>query len=37
MGRPSTIYARVDGSAEHVERVEVAGSGVVVARGTLCL
>jgi trans-2,3-dihydro-3-hydroxyanthranilate isomerase len=31
--RPSTLYARVDGSAEQVERVEVGGSAVVVARG----
>ncbi len=33
IGRPSTLYARVDGSAERVERVEVGGSAVVVARG----
>jgi trans-2,3-dihydro-3-hydroxyanthranilate isomerase len=33
IGRPSTLYARVDGSAEDVERVEVGGSAVVVARG----
>jgi trans-2,3-dihydro-3-hydroxyanthranilate isomerase len=33
IGRPSTLYARVDGSAEQVERVEVGGSAVVVARG----
>jgi trans-2,3-dihydro-3-hydroxyanthranilate isomerase len=31
--RPSTLYARVDGSADRVERVEVGGSAVVVARG----
>jgi trans-2,3-dihydro-3-hydroxyanthranilate isomerase len=31
--RPSKLYARVDGSAEQVERVEVGGSAVVVARG----
>jgi trans-2,3-dihydro-3-hydroxyanthranilate isomerase len=31
--RPSTLYARVDGSAERIERVEVGGSAVVVARG----
>ena len=31
--RPSTLYARADGSAENVERVEVGGSTVVVARG----
>ena len=33
IGRPATLYARVDGSAEHVERVEVSGAAVVVARG----
>jgi len=31
--RPSKLYARVEGSADHVERVEVGGSAVVVARG----
>jgi trans-2,3-dihydro-3-hydroxyanthranilate isomerase len=31
--RPSTLYARVEGSAEKVELVEVGGSAVVVARG----
>jgi trans-2,3-dihydro-3-hydroxyanthranilate isomerase len=31
--RPSTLYARVDGSATAVERVEVGGSAVIVARG----
>jgi trans-2,3-dihydro-3-hydroxyanthranilate isomerase len=33
IGRPSTLYARADGSAEQLERVEVGGSAVVVARG----
>ncbi len=33
VGRPSTLYARADGSAEQLERVEVGGSAVVVARG----
>src|SRR5205823_13975536 len=33
IGRPSTLYARADGSAEQIERVEVGGSAVVVARG----
>jgi trans-2,3-dihydro-3-hydroxyanthranilate isomerase len=33
IGRPSTLYARVDGSAEELERVEVGGSAVIVARG----
>jgi trans-2,3-dihydro-3-hydroxyanthranilate isomerase len=33
IGRPSTLYARVDGTADAVEAVEVGGSAVVVARG----
>jgi trans-2,3-dihydro-3-hydroxyanthranilate isomerase len=33
IGRPSTLYARPVGSAERIERVEVGGSAVVVARG----
>src|SRR6266540_2266204 len=33
VGRPSTLYARIQGSAEKVERVEVGGSAVVVAHG----
>jgi trans-2,3-dihydro-3-hydroxyanthranilate isomerase len=33
VGRPSKLYARVDGSPERIERVEVGGSAVVVARG----
>jgi trans-2,3-dihydro-3-hydroxyanthranilate isomerase len=32
-GRPSKLYARVDGTAERIERVEVGGSAVIVARG----
>jgi trans-2,3-dihydro-3-hydroxyanthranilate isomerase len=35
VGRPSKLYARVDGSADEVERVEVGGSAVTVARGEL--
>jgi trans-2,3-dihydro-3-hydroxyanthranilate isomerase len=31
--RHSTLYARVDGNADAVERIEVGGSAVVVARG----
>ena len=31
--RPSRLHARADGSAEQLERVEVGGSAVVVARG----
>ena len=33
IGRPSTLYARAEGSAERIERVQVGGSAVVVARG----
>ena len=33
IGRPSTLYARVEGTAERIERVEVGGSAVIVARG----
>jgi trans-2,3-dihydro-3-hydroxyanthranilate isomerase len=31
--RPSKLYARVDGTPERIERVEVGGSAVIVARG----
>lgn len=31
--RPSTLHARVTGSAERIEKVEVGGSAVIVARG----
>ena len=33
IGRPSVLYARVDGAGDAVERVAVGGSAVVVARG----
>jgi trans-2,3-dihydro-3-hydroxyanthranilate isomerase len=33
IGRPSTLYVRVDGSPERIEKVEVGGSAVIVARG----
>jgi trans-2,3-dihydro-3-hydroxyanthranilate isomerase len=33
LGRPSTLYAKAEGSSEQVERVEVGGSAAVVARG----
>lgn len=33
MLRPSKLFARVDGTAEKLERVEVGGSAVIVARG----
>jgi trans-2,3-dihydro-3-hydroxyanthranilate isomerase len=33
LGRPSTLYACAEGEADAVERVEVGGAAVVVARG----
>ncbi|HXH97165.1 MAG TPA: PhzF family phenazine biosynthesis protein [Gaiellaceae bacterium] len=33
IGRPSTLYARVDGGPDAVERIEVGGAAVIVARG----
>jgi trans-2,3-dihydro-3-hydroxyanthranilate isomerase len=33
IGRPSTLYVQVDGSPEKIDRVEVGGSAVTVARG----
>jgi trans-2,3-dihydro-3-hydroxyanthranilate isomerase len=33
IGRPSTLYARTDGSAARIERVEVGGAAVLVAGG----
>jgi trans-2,3-dihydro-3-hydroxyanthranilate isomerase len=33
IGRPSTLYARAEGTAAGIERVEVGGRAVVVARG----
>jgi trans-2,3-dihydro-3-hydroxyanthranilate isomerase len=33
IGRQSTLYAKAEGSPEKIERVEVGGSAVVVARG----
>jgi trans-2,3-dihydro-3-hydroxyanthranilate isomerase len=33
IGRPSTLYARAEGTAEQVDRVQVGGSAVIVARG----
>jgi trans-2,3-dihydro-3-hydroxyanthranilate isomerase len=33
INRPSRLYARVEGTAEKIERVEVGGNAVVVARG----
>jgi len=37
IGRPSKLYARVEGSPEALERVQVGGSAVVVARGEFSL
>ncbi len=37
LGRPSTLHARAWGSAEEIERIEVGGSAVVVARGQFTL
>jgi trans-2,3-dihydro-3-hydroxyanthranilate isomerase len=37
LGRPSLLYACAYGSAEKIERVEVGGSAVVVARGEFLL
>ena len=37
IGRPSKLYARVAGSTDALERVEVGGSAVVVARGEFTL
>jgi trans-2,3-dihydro-3-hydroxyanthranilate isomerase len=33
IGRPSKLYARVEGDADAIEKIEVGGSAVVVARG----
>jgi hypothetical protein len=35
IGRPSTLYARVEGTGDQVDTVEVASSAVVVANGEL--
>lgn len=37
LGRPSTLFAVVEGSSERIERVEVGGCAVTVARGELRL
>jgi trans-2,3-dihydro-3-hydroxyanthranilate isomerase len=33
IGRPSTLYARAEGGADLIDRVEVSGQAVTVARG----
>ncbi|WP_026360617.1 PhzF family phenazine biosynthesis protein [Amycolatopsis nigrescens] len=35
MGRPSTMLSTVRGTADKIEQVDVAGSAIVIARGTL--
>lgn len=37
IGRPSKLYARVEGSQDQIDRVEVGGSTVIIARGELQL
>ena len=37
IGRPSKLYARVEGTREEIDRVEVGGSAVIVARGEFSL
>jgi trans-2,3-dihydro-3-hydroxyanthranilate isomerase len=37
IGRPSTLYARVEGEGERIDRVLVGGSAVIVARGQFTL
>jgi trans-2,3-dihydro-3-hydroxyanthranilate isomerase len=37
IGRPSRLLARVEGSVDHIERVEVGGAAVIVARGEFSL
>jgi trans-2,3-dihydro-3-hydroxyanthranilate isomerase len=37
VGRPSVLYARASGSPNAIEAVEVAGAGVIVARGEFSL
>jgi trans-2,3-dihydro-3-hydroxyanthranilate isomerase len=33
IGRPSKLYAQVEGTADRIERVRVGGCAVIVARG----
>jgi trans-2,3-dihydro-3-hydroxyanthranilate isomerase len=37
IGRPSTLYATAEGEGDRIDRVEVGGSAVIVARGELGL
>ena len=33
IGRPSKLFVRIEGTVEKIDRVEVGGSAVIVARG----
>jgi trans-2,3-dihydro-3-hydroxyanthranilate isomerase len=35
IGRPSTLYATAEGEGNRIDRVEVGGSAVILARGEL--
>jgi trans-2,3-dihydro-3-hydroxyanthranilate isomerase len=35
IGRPSKLYARVEGAGDRIDKVEVAGSAVILARGEM--
>ena len=37
IGRPSTLFATAHGEADRLDRVEVGGSAVTIARGELAL
>jgi trans-2,3-dihydro-3-hydroxyanthranilate isomerase len=37
IGRPSKLHARVSGSRTRIERIEVGGAAVIVARGEFSL
>ncbi|MET0135651.1 MAG: PhzF family phenazine biosynthesis protein [Kibdelosporangium sp.] len=37
INRPSTLYAKVEGEGDRIDRIEVAGSAVIVAQGSLTL
>jgi trans-2,3-dihydro-3-hydroxyanthranilate isomerase len=37
VGRPSTLYARAEGTPDRIEKVECGGSAVIVARGEFSL
>jgi trans-2,3-dihydro-3-hydroxyanthranilate isomerase len=37
VARPSTLHARVEGSCDHIDRVDVGGSALIVAEGRFLL